>query len=404
MALYSYQALNRTGKQENGTIDATSISHAQELLVRRGLYPISITSSTNTHASKSWWKQLFIKKVSLKDKILFTKQLAVLLKSGVPLLQSLELLSDQFEGQLQTILITLKDNIKEGKSLADGMNQYKNVFDTIYVQLVRAGEATGKLEIILERLTQFLERREALGKKISGALMLPLIQLSIVFAVVILLLTFVVPQLAGTFAKQGKELPFSTRSLLALSNYITGHYILIIGFIISTLCAFILWKRTTKGAITLDRIKLKLPLIGYFARTGAIVQFCRTLGMLLESGVNLSQALDIVCNIINNKIIATELLAARDNIIKQGKIAQYLKQTGVFPPIAIYLINTGEQSGNLDTMLLTVADNYEVELTELTDGLAEKLNPIMLVVMGVLVGFIVLSIAQPLFEMGTLVK
>lgn len=403
MALYAYQALTKSGKKETGQLDAPSVSNVQEQLLRQGLYPVSIVLATGTSLGIPWYRRLFERAAGPQEVILFTKQLAVLLKSGVPLLQSMELLIEQFDGAMRSMLVSIKDGVKEGKSLADGLSRYPKVFDSIYVQLVRAGEATGRLEKILERLTVFLERRMAVSKKVRKALSGPLTQLFFIAAITLFLLTYVVPQLAQTFAQGGKQLPLSTRLVMGISDAIRGHYILLLSVLVCLIAGFLYWRSTPSGAKTLDRIKIKLPLINYFTKTAVVVQFSRTLGMLLEGGVNLSQALDIVCRIVNNRVLADELMAARDNIIRQGKIAQYLKKTDIFPPVAIYLISTGEQSGNLDEMLLTVADNYEVELAELTDSLAQKIDPIMMGVMAVVVGTVVMAIAQPLLQMSQLV-
>jgi len=402
MAQYVYKAISKDGKTQKGHMDASSLSNAGEQLAKKGLYVVNIYLAEESGEGRSWYKKIFERKVSPKDKILFTKQLAVLLKSGVPLLQALELLIEQFEGKMRSVLISLKDGIKEGKSLADGLKKFPKIFDNIYIQLVRAGEATGKLEIILERLTAYIERQQEIRKKIKKALSYPLIQLSIVTLVVVFLLAFVVPKISQIFKQRGGELPAPTRILLAASNFLKDHYILISLFLIGVIMLFRYWKSTPKGSKTYDQIKLRLPLIGYFTKIRAVVQFSRTLGMLLESGVNLSEALDIVVNIIDNKVLADTLMEARDKIIKQGKIAQYLKQTEIFPPIAIYLINTGEQSGELDFMLLTVAQNYEEELFELTESLTAKIEPLMMLVMAVVVGFIVISMALPLVKMNEL--
>lgn len=402
MALYSYQAYGKDGKKIRGTLDAPSQESVLQQLSKQGLYPISVQLAKDQAGTQAWYKTLFQKRISLKDKILFTKQLAVLLKSGVPLLQALELLIEQFEGRLKSIIIAVKDGIKEGKSLADGLSKYPKVFDTIYVQLVRAGEASGKLEVILDRLVEYMERRAELQKKVKAALSYPMIQLAIVIIVVIGLLTFVIPTLTQTFTAQGTQLPATTRFLMATSDFIRSYYIYIIIFIIVFIIIYRYWSKTPQGARTIDKIKLKLPVIKFFTRMGAVVQFSRTLGMLLESGVNLSESLDIVVKIIDNRILKDALSKARDNIIKQGKIAEYLRQTNIFPPIAIYLLKTGEESGQLDYMLLTVAKNYEADLSEFSDSLASKLEPIMLLVMGVVVGFIVLSVVQPMMQMTNL--
>jgi len=368
VALYVYQALNRDGKGIKGQLDASSEQSVKEQLVRQGLYPIHIELSKEEKGVFTW-RQFFERPVTPKEKILFTKQLTVLLKSGVPLLQALELLIDQFEGHMKRIVVTLKDTIKEGGSLAQGLSNYPRVFENIYVQLVRAGEATGRLDIILERLTDYLERRLSLRKRIKAALRQPMIQLVVILLVSVFLLTFVVPKIARTFGKKGK-LPLPTQILMTISDFIKSYYLFIFIFVLILIVVFKYWQSTPRGKRILDTIKLRIPLIGYFARMNAIVQFCSTLGMLLESGVNLAESLDIVCSIVDNEVLASTLREARDKIIKEGKIAQYLKQTKIFPPMAIYLIRTGEESGQLDRMLITVAQNYEEDLRELADTLS----------------------------------
>lgn len=399
MALYSYEAFTKEGKKVKGIVDATSIAAVREQLGRQTLYPITI-SLASEEARFGFFRRLLVRNVSLKEKILYTKQLAVLLKAGVPLLQALELLVEQFTGRLHSILITIKDDVKGGVSLADAMERYPRVFDTIYVQLVRAGEASGKLDEILVRLTDYLERREAIKRKVRGALQYPIIQLVIALGVVIILLTAVVPQLQGLFEAQGENLPISTKIMMMASHIVKRYFLVVIAFVITIVAAFMYWKRTPSGAYTYDKIKLKIPIIKYVTKTNVVVQFCYTLGLLVESGVNLAESLDIVVKIVDNRILAATLNEARDKIIQQGKIAQYLKETNIFPPVAIYLIRTGEETGELGAMLLSVAKNYEVELGELIDKATGLLSPIMLVFMALVVGFIIMAIASPIMQGG----
>jgi type IV pilus assembly protein PilC len=400
MALYKYRALSSNGKKSSGVLDASSLQQVKEILSIQGLFPTAIELQSE---EPSFFKKIF-SSVSPKELILFTKQLAVLLKAGIPLLQSFELLVDQFEGTMKSIIISLKDDIKKGKSLAESMQKYPKYFDNIYIQLVKAGEATGKLELILERLTTYLEKNMEVKSRIKSAMMNPLIQLVLIFVVVIFLMLKVVPNLVKTFSSMKGELPLATRIMVTMSNFMRNHYLilfLITGLIIG---AFFLFKSSRQGKKILDRLKLKLPIIKYFTKMNAVIEFSRTLGMLLESGVNLSQALDIVCKITKNQILADELNQAKESIIKQGKIAQYLKRTGLFPPMAIYLINTGEQSGSLDKMLLTVADTYDRDLIELTGTLTTSIDPLMKVLLAVIVGFIVAAIALPMMKVGDLVE
>lgn len=392
MALYRYQAFSKDGRRLKGQLDASSIQSVREQIAKMGMYPVTIELADSGKPQAGFMASIFQPRVPLKSLLMFTSQLSVLLKSSVPLLQALELLQDQFDGQFRQIIINLKDGIKEGQSLAAGLAQYPSVFDNIYVQLVRAGEATGKLETILDRLTGFLERRAQVRTKVTSALRAPLIQLVMAFVVVLVMATFVVPQITQVIQKMSGTLPLSTRILIGFSDLILGHYIALLVGVGLAVISLILISRTEKGSLALDKLKLNIPIMSYFTRTSAIVQFCSTLGMLLESGVNLSEALDIVCSIVDNKVLSTTLQGARDKIVKEGKIAQYLKQTGIFPSLAIYLINTGEQSGRLDSMLLTVGRNYEQELIERSDSLSDQLDPIMKLVVGGIVGFIVFSI------------
>jgi len=256
MALYSYEAFSKDGKKVSGVIDAPSLVSVKEQLTKQGLFPIKIEPATE-EKRYGFFRRLFTRGVTIKSKILFTKQLTILLKSGVPLLQAIELLIDQFEGRMRGILVNVKDDLKEGIAFADALKKYPRVFEILYVQLVRAGEASGQLEIILKHLTEYLERREALAKKIKGALQYPMIQLIVAAIVVTILLTFVVPQMAQNFAAQDRELPGPTQFILALSHFLTSYYIVIIFVLLIIVGTFRYWKATPAGARRLDQIKLR---------------------------------------------------------------------------------------------------------------------------------------------------
>lgn len=399
MALYYYQAFSKDGKRVSGYLDAGSELAVKDQLQRKGIFPIKIERAVGGKQRK-WWQRIFEAGVSPKELILFTKQLAVLLKAGVPLLQAFELLSEQFGGRLQSVIVAIKDDLKEGRSLADAMGDYPKIFSNIYVQLVRAGEASGKLEVILERLDEFLTRRAEIRKRVRSAMAMPILQLIVAVAVVAVMMIFVVPQMAANFTMQNKELPKITQIVVNISEFLQHYWIMIIIAAVLCVVGYSYWASTERGRRIIDGLKLRLPFIKYFTKTSAVVQFSSTLGMLIESGVNLAEALDIVVKIINNKILADTLNNARENIIKQGRISQYLKETNIFPPIAIYLMKTGEETGKLDVMLLTVAKNYEEDLAELIDSMTSKIGPILLIVMAVVVGFIVIAIALPMMSLG----
>jgi type II secretory pathway component PulF len=402
VALYEYQAYTKAGKKVRATIDAGSIFQARELISRQGLFIISI-AQTSSVTQGNIFTRLFTRGISGEQIILFTKQLSILLKSGVPLLQACELLIEQFKGKMRSLIVEVRDRLKEGVSFADALERYPKIFENLYVQLVRAGEQSGNLETILERLTNYLERRKEIRAQVIKALRQPMIQLGVALVVSVILITFVVPQLVSGLASQGKALPGPTALILGISNFLTTHYIAIGSFIIVFVVLFLYAKATTLGRYYLDTIKLKLPLISYITKISAVVQFSNTLSMLLEGGVPLDEALKIVTRVIDNSILAVAISKAREDIVKEGRIADYLEKTKMFPPIAIYLIRTGESSGQLDTMLKTVGTNYEKELGENIDRLTGFLGPVMMILMAVIVGTIVVAVMLPMLEMGNAV-
>jgi type II secretory pathway component PulF len=399
MPLYKYDSFNRRGGRILGTIDAGSLQAAKELLRGQGLMPVALSEVSSERAGFSLAK-FFEAGVDVKSKINFTKQLGVLLRSGVPLLQAIELLSEQFEGQLHRILLDVKDNIKAGEPFASSLAKYPRVFSHVYVQLVKAGEASGKLESILERLTTYLERADEMSKKISKAMSGPLMQLGMVGLVVVGVLTFLIPRFKEMFAESNSDLPLPTAILIFLSDALVNYWVFVLVGVIVIGIGFSYWKSTPQGKYAIDSLMLKLPIISYFSKIKAVVQCSKTLGMLLESGVNLSEALDIVCNIVDNGVLTTKLKEARDKIIKEGRIAKYLKETGIFPNIASYMISTGENSGKLAQMLLTVGDDYDAELSERSEGLSDMVSPIMQIVLMVIVAFIIAAIFLPMMKMG----
>lgn len=401
MPLYYYESFTRAGKKVTGTIDAPSPQGAKEMLQGQGLMPTAIRQAQGAHAAGGFsLRSLFQKRVEEKDIIALTKQLAVLLRSGVPLVQSLEMMTEQFEQPLSGMLMTITEGVKGGASLAHQLAAFPHVFSNVYVQLVKAGEASGKLEVILQRLVDYMTRAAETQKKVKKALSKPMMMLGVVGLVVTLMLGLVVPRMSEIFTKTGKELPGATKFLLTISNFLTQYYLLLIGGLILLIVGYKKWAATESGARILDEWTLKVPMFAYFSKTKAVVQFCQTLGMLIESGVNLAEALDIVCNIVENKVLTQKLQNARDNIIKEGKIARYLKETGLFPKMASYMISTGEESGKLAEMLLSVGRDYDTELLEITESLTAKIDPIMNVVIGGIVLFIVAAIFMPIMQMG----
>ncbi|MBT4595177.1 type II secretion system F family protein [bacterium] len=399
MPLFRYLSFNRHGKKISGTVDAASLETAKEVLRMQGLLPVELEPaehSTNT----SFFSKLLEVSIPPESVVVLTRQMAVMLKNGIPLLKVIEMLVDQSEGRLRRILIEVKDDVKEGVSFADALEKHHRVFSSVYCQLVRAGEASGKLDIILGRLTGHLERSNAIKKKISKALAYPIFLLSFAVSVIVGIVTFIIPPIADMFIKSNVELPGITKAMLTVSSLFSGYWPVLLVSSIALLIGFIAWKKTAYGQHVIDKIFIKTPIVKKLSKTKAVVQFSQTLGMLLEGGVNLSESLRIVCNVVDNGILKKSLNEARDSIIKEGKIAKHLKETGIFPPIATYMISTGEQSGSLGSMLLSVGKDYEEELTETIDRLIDKIPKVMTFVMAGVVLLIILSIFLPITQMG----
>jgi type II secretory pathway component PulF len=403
MAFFRYQAFSKDGKHISGVIEASSQQSVREQLLAKKLYVISVILQQNEAVNLNFFEKIFYTGLTLKEKIFFTRQLAILLKSGIAFAEALNLMIDQSPSSMKKMIEKMRDELKEGVSFATVLEYFPRDFPPLYIQLVKAGEASGQMEKILFRLASFLEEEEKFNKSVSEALRGPLIQLTMIFIVAGGLLTFIVPKMADAITSMGnKDLPGITKAVLALSNFLLNHYLvlLIIGFL--SYSAYALWQQSKSGRIIIDKIKLKIPMINYFTRTSAIVQFSQTLGLLLESGVNIAEALDIVVQIVSNQILVDALQKARDNIIKQGRVTEYLQRTGLFSPVDIHLIETGEQSGSLDTMLIQVGDYNKDNLKEFSMKMTSLLNPISMVILTAVVGTIIFAVMAPVMNMSSM--
>lgn len=374
---------------------------AIESLKQKGLMPISIEQES-TGGAAAILSNFFSQSASLRQLSVFTQQLSVLLKSGIPIDDSISLLIDQTNGYLRKAATGILEDLHEGKSLAIAFEKYPQIFSNVYVHLVRAGEASGSLEIVLGKLANSIDRSEKIQNKISENLRQPIFMLFAMLGVVIFASTVIVPAIAGTLQDLGGRMPVITIFMMSLSGIITSYWYLLFAATGLSILLFSLWKNSESGSLQYDTLLLKIPLISSFSKTHAVVQFCQVLGMLLDAGVNFAEALDIVSKVVSNKILSQTLLEARSNIIKEGKIAKHLEKTKIFPPIACYMIKVGEESGQLAPMLLRVGDDYQEELFRSTDKLVGAINPIMTVLIAVLIIVIILSIFLPIMEMSNI--
>jgi len=399
MAAYLYKASSMDGKMVEGTMGANDGSAVSIKLRDMGLLPILVdlaSGKTGLRREIEWpWK----KRVRRKDILIFTQELHTLVRSGFPLDRSLAVLAQLAESEALSVVIqdVLKE-IKGGKSLSDGLGKYPEVFPKIYVNMVKAGEAGGVLDEILGRIASFLETSDNLRSYMVGALIYPVL-LGIVGVVSVAILTlFVVPKFATIFHDMGMPLPVPMIILKACSDILTGYWWLILvsaALVISYLRRF---RASTEGRVRWDRWALRLPLLGKVLQKIEVARFSRTLGTLLHSGVPLLQAMTIVREVIANQAIASMIEPIRNGIKKGEGISHPMKQSGVFPPLSMHLVEVGEESGKLDSMLIQVADVYDNEVRNAIKGLIAFFEPALILVMGIIIGTIVVSMLMAIFS------
>ena len=408
MSIYEYTALDEKGRESKGFVDAMSVAAARQKLREEGVYPTEInqavdkkdTALTGVLGINLW------QRVSTKDVSVFTRQLSTLLGAGIPLVPSLSVLIAQTKNQLlKQTLAQIREQVNEGKSLTQGMLNFPRIFPPFYVNMIRAGESSGTINLVLERLADFSENQQALMSKIRSALAYPIIMLFIGSAVIFLLMTFVVPKITGIFTDMHQTLPLITVVLIGISNFLKSFWWLILILLAAAIAAFkYMTTGTEAGKRLWDTAKLKIPVWGQVNRKIAIARFCRTLATLLQSGVPLLSSMEIVRNVVNNILIG-EAISKASKDVEEGKgLSGPLTQSGLFPPMVTEMVAVGEQSGTLEKMLNRVATAYETESQSDIMVMTSLLEPLMILVMGLVVGFIVISILLPIFEMNQLVR
>jgi type IV pilus assembly protein PilC len=343
---------------------------------------------------------LFSGGVRHKQLTQFTMQLSVLMDAGLPIVRSLKILSAQMKPcALKNITAEVADDVETGSTFSDALSRHPKAFDKLYVNMVKAGEAGGVLDVILQRLAAFMERVEALKRKIVGASIYPAVVITIAVAVVLVIMTFIVPKFEQVFRQVKVPMPAVTKLLMAASDFVKTFWWAII---ISPIAGFFFvkfWGRTKTGRLAIDRIKLNMPLLGGVMRKSVISRFCRTLGTLLQSGVPILDALQIVKNATGNEVFAKAIEKVHDSIREGESIAEPLAASGVFDDIVINMIDVGEETGELDKMLLKIADTYDAEVDAAVSAMMSVLEPILIVGLGLTVGFIVVALFLPLISL-----
>lgn len=332
------------------------------------------------------------------------KHLAALLKSGLQIVPALTVLAEQFsDKRLGSILERISDRVTSGVRLSTALSEYPSVFSQLTVNMVSAGERDGNLENVLLRLSEIFEKKAKLADKIKTAIAYPALMLIVALSVVVFLLSFVVPSLTSIFTEMGQELPLPTVFLIAVSSFMKTYFWLVLAFLFAFILGIAGWMKTAKGKSKWDRIKLKTPLFGKLILKVEIARLTRTLGVLLTNGLPVLDALDIAKGVTQNTFIAESLESVKDSIEKGDDIASSIKKTGVFPPIVYQILSTGQAGGNIEEGLINIADIYDDEVNVSSQNLTSLLEPVILIFMGIIIGFIVLAVLLPIFEINTVI-
>ncbi len=402
MPIFEYTALNSIGREKPGTLNAGSLAEARRTLRSRGIHVVRVAEEDSPSAQQSGKTVRFSRRTARPREIASaTRQLATLLHAGMALVPALDALVEQLRGEpLARVFARISDRISEGASLATALEEHPRLFPRLYVSMVRAGEAAGALEAVLKRLADILERRVALTGRVRSALVYPVFMSVFGFAVVVFLLYYVVPSLSKLLTDMNRALPWPTQALIAVSGWVE-HYFWAIGLVaVGLIGLWRLWRRTSSGALAWDRLLLALPLAGPLLRKAAVARFARTLGVLLASGVDILDALDIVKRVVGNRVLEGVLQEARERVRHGAGLADPLRRSGAFPPVVYHMIATGEASGNLEEGLRNVATAFEEEVETNVDALTSLLEPVMILAMGLVVGFIVLAVLLPIFDIN----
>ena len=407
MPVYEYTALNKSGKSINGIIDADSPVAARQKLRGSGIFPVDVKETSSKPKDLrpgAVSVSTFLKRIKPAEVSIATRQLSILLGAGVPLVGSLDALVSQITNPLiKKIMAEVKESVNEGNSLAHALSQHPRAFSNVYVNMVRAGEASGSLDVVLDRLADLGEHQQALIGRLKAALTYPIFMSIIGTLVLFFLMTFVVPNITQIFTEMHAALPVPTVVLINVSNFLKSFWWLIL---VGIACGIVVIKqliKTPKGRYFWDEAKLRIPIIGPINRKIALGRFGRTLGSLLQAGVPLISALQIVRNIVNNVIIADVIDTAVEEIQAGKGLASPLAQSRWFPSIVVQMIFVGEQSGELETMLGKVADTYERDVESQIMAMTSMLEPVMILLMGLIILFIVISILLPIFEMNQMI-
>lgn len=405
MTTFAWEGKTAQGKLLKGELEAPNAEAVLALLRDRRIRPIP---NRIREKGKGLEREITIpglgEKVKPKDVSLFTRQFATMIDAGLPIVQCLDILIEQSESKLlrKTIQI-IRHDVEGGSTLADALKKHPKVFDDLYVNMVQAGEAGGVLNTILNRIALFIEKAAKLKKKVKGAMIYPCTIIAVAVIVVAILLIFVIPVFSELYGSMGKALPLPTQITINLSNWFVAYYLYLVFAFVGTVVAVRLYYRSARGRMNIDRILLRLPIFGDLLRKVAVARFSQNMAILLSSGVPILEGLAITARTAGNKVVERAIMDSRVSISQGRTVADPLRESKIFPPMVCQMVAVGENTGGLDAMLRKIAELYEEEVDDAVANLTAMMEPMIMVVLGVVLGGLVISMYLPIFQLGSLV-
>jgi len=399
---YTYSAKNQEGQRLTGVIEAGSEVEAAKILKNHQLFVLEIKKEKAglPGMSHSLKIPFLSDRVSLKDKIIFTQQLAMMIKAGLPLVEAFRALEEQTENKyFSKTIAEIASEVKGGRALSETLAKFPKIFNQLYISIVRSGEKSGKLDEVLERLADQLQKDYDLIAKIKAAVTYPIVVIVALVGIVILMLIFVVPQLKSIFQDLGAELPLTTRIVLGASDAIRNYWYIFLVVILGLIFSLRYWARTATGGLIWDNFKLKIPLIGPLTRKIYMTRFTRTMGTLVASGLPMLDIIETVSGVINNRLYQEAFKRISKDIENGVPLSSALDKQKIFPPMIYHLVAIGEKSGKLDFVLLSMANFFDKEVETTTANLATLVEPILIIIIGTGVGFVVASVIMPIYSL-----
>jgi type IV pilus assembly protein PilC len=396
MPAFTYTARALNGDLKTATIEAPNRDEVVAQLRKQRLNVVKIDEKKDADKKK----QKKAGKISMRDIVIFTRQFSTMINAGLPLVQALDILAKQSENpNLKDVTMSVVFDVESGHTVADAFRKHPNAFSDLYVNMVAAGEAGGILDTILMRLAVFMEKNDALVRKVKGAMIYPGVISSVAAIAISVLLIFVIPTFERMFASVGLALPLPTRVVIAMSKFLTGYWWAVIAAGVAGVYLFKNYYASNGGKLVIDRLMLKAPVLGDVLRKSSVSRFTRTLGTLIGSGVSILEGLEITAKTAGNRVISDAIMESRASIAGGETIAAPLQKSQVFPPMVISMIAVGEQTGGLDEMLSKIADFYDEEVDAAVSNLLSLMEPVMIVFLGVVVGGMVVAMYLPIFDM-----